>query len=55
MAGTLASDSLTGAPEAYQGQAVEQEASNFTAKIASLASPKDKTRVRSMFYFDTTR
>lgn len=37
-AGTLHSkDSLTGAPEAYKGEAVEQEASDFVSGMASLA------------------
>ncbi|KAM5538386.1 hypothetical protein V8D89_007988 [Ganoderma adspersum] len=38
-AGTLASDdSLTGAPEAYQGEAVEQEASHFVAFLAAIGT-----------------
>ena len=37
-AGVLGShDSMTGAPEKYQGEAVEQEASNFVSGIASIA------------------
>ena len=37
-AGVLGShDSLTGAPEKHQGEAVEQEASNFVSGIASVA------------------
>ncbi|TBU41265.1 hypothetical protein BD309DRAFT_898423 [Dichomitus squalens] len=38
-AGTLGSDdSLTGAPEAHQGEAVEQEASHFVASIAAVGA-----------------
>lgn len=37
-AGVLGShDSVTGAPEKHQGEAVEQEASNFVAGMASIA------------------
>jgi len=36
-AGVLGSDSATGAPEKYKGQAVEQEASNVVASFASVA------------------
>ncbi len=37
-AGVLGSDdSLTGAPEKYRGEAVEQEASNFVTSVASVA------------------
>ncbi|KAI0937422.1 hypothetical protein AcV5_005335 [Taiwanofungus camphoratus] len=37
-AGTIGSeDSLSGAPEAHKGEAVEQEASNFVTGVASLA------------------
>lgn len=37
-AGVLGShDSITGAPEKHQGEAVEQEASNFVAGIATVA------------------
>ena len=38
-AGTLGShDSLSGAPEAHQGEAVEQEASQFVASVAAIGA-----------------
>lgn len=38
-AGTLASDdSLTGAPEAHAGEAVEQEAAHFVASVAAIGT-----------------